>query len=168
MIPKVTKTGREIIRIAGRLNEVVTIFDNKGKILHKVISPVMVEFYPRDLMQVLVGAAILAIPVALTEEVWNLGITLPILNIILLILLSLVFIGTFVYYNFYKKDLKEHKKEFFKRTFSIYICSFFVVALLLSIIQKAPWSTDFLLAFKRTVIIAFPASMSASISDMIK
>jgi hypothetical protein len=36
---------------------------------------------------------------------------------------------------------------------------------LLSIIGKAPWQTDTLLAVKRTIIVTFPASMSATVSD---
>jgi hypothetical protein len=43
-----------------------------------------------------------------------------------------------------------------------------VVALILTIIQKCPWGVDNILALKRIAIVAFPASMSATISDTIK
>jgi hypothetical protein len=43
-----------------------------------------------------------------------------------------------------------------------------VVGLLLTIIQKCPWGTDNLLAVKRILIVAFPASMSAAVSDTLK
>ena len=43
-----------------------------------------------------------------------------------------------------------------------------VVALLLTIIQKCPWGVDNILAIKRVIIVAFPASMSATVSDTIK
>lgn len=162
------KTKSEIIRIAGKLKEVVTVHDTKGKILHKVINPLMVEVYPRDLMQMIVGSSILAIPVGFTEETWNLGQSLPILNVFLIFLVSLLFIGTFVYHNFYRGNLEVHKKEFTKRIISIYLFSFIVVSILLSVIQRAPWSTDLLLALKRVVIVTFPASMSAAVADMIK
>ena len=163
-----TKTEREVIRVGGKLKEIVTVEDDKGKILHKIISPLMVEFYPRDLMQVIIGSAILAIPVAFTEETWNLGSTLPLFNVLSIMAISLIFISTFVYYNFYRNNIKGHKDEFVKRVLSIYFVSFAVVALLLTIIQRAPWSTNWLLAVKRIILVAFPASMSASISDMIK
>ncbi|MBT3464755.1 hypothetical protein HN451_07205, partial [archaeon] len=40
------ETKRKIIRVDGRLREIITVFDNKGKILQKIINPVMIEFYP--------------------------------------------------------------------------------------------------------------------------
>jgi uncharacterized membrane protein len=119
-------------------------------------------------MQVIVGASVLAVPVAFTEETWNLGQDLPLQNVLLLSGLSLVFIGLFVYLNFYRFMFKENKSEYFKRVFSIYFFSLIVVAVLLTIIERCPWSADFLTALKRVLIVAFPASMSAALSDTIK
>ena len=165
-----TKIEREIIRISGKLKEILTIKDSTGKVIHKIISPLMLEFYPRDLIQVIVGATILAIPVALTEETWNLGQKLPLINVLSLFFLSLLFISIFTYYNYHKQDnkLKSYNHEIFKRIFATYIGSFVVVTVLLIIIQKAPWTSDWLLALKRTIIVTFPASMSAAVADMIK
>jgi len=50
---------------------------------------------------------------------------------------------------------------------AIYLISLLVVALLLTIIKVAPWGEDFILALKRTLIVGFPASLSAVISDAI-
>ncbi|MFC1750067.1 DUF2391 family protein [Pseudomonadota bacterium] len=161
-------TKKEVIRVNGKLKEVITVFDKTGKILHKTITPLMVEFYPRDIMQVIIGATILAIPVAFTEETWNLGSSLPLLNILGVLLMALFFISIFVYYNFYRGHFKGQIDEFFKRVLSTYFFSFLVVAVLLTLIQRAPWATDWLLAVKRTVLVSFPASMSAAVSDMIK
>ncbi|MCK4429723.1 MAG: hypothetical protein KAW19_00325, partial [Candidatus Aminicenantes bacterium] len=69
-MPKEVKTKKEVVRIEGKLKEIVTIHDEKGKILHKIISPLMVEFHPKDVLQVIIGAAILAVPVGFTEETW--------------------------------------------------------------------------------------------------
>jgi len=85
------RTKQEMVRVAGKLKELVTITDERGKILHRVLNPVMVKFYSRDVMQIIVGASILAIPVAFTEETWNLGASLPFMNIIGLLLLSVLF-----------------------------------------------------------------------------
>jgi len=128
----------------------------------------MVEFHLRDLMQVIVGASILAIPISLTEEVWKLGEELPLINIILLSLLSLLFIFLFVYYNFYRFNLGDYKLEYIKRSLSIYIFSLLVVGVLLTLINKCPWQTDYILALKRIIIVAFPASMSAAVTDVLK
>ena len=162
------KTRRQIIRVAGRLRELVTITDTKGKILHRIINPFMLKFYPRDVMQIIVGASILAIPVAFTEETWKLGESLPFNNIIGLLVLSVLFIGAFVYYNYYRGEMKRHWQEFLKRVTTTYLVSFFVVAILLTLIERAPWYTDYITALSRTIIVSFPASMSAAVADMIK
>ncbi|MBW2995671.1 DUF2391 family protein [Candidatus Woesearchaeota archaeon] len=127
------------------------------------------EFHPKDLLQVMIGASILAIPVGFTEETWELGEILPLLNIILLMALSIFFISAFVYYNYHKHHrLEKHWTEFIKRVISTYVFSFLVVALLLTLIQKTPWMTDWLLAVKRIIIVTFPSSMSAVVADVIK
>jgi uncharacterized membrane protein len=167
-MPEKVKTKRDVVRVSGKLKEIVTVLDESGKVVHKMISPLMVEFYPRDLMQIIVGSTILAIPVAFTEETWNLGESLPMANVLGILGLSVIFIGAFVYYNFYRSNFKEHKKEFIKRIISIYFVSLIVVGLLLTLIQRAPWNTDLVLALKRVIIVSFPASMSAAVADMIK
>jgi hypothetical protein len=46
--------------------------------------------------------------------------------------------------------------------------SLIVVGVLLTIIENCPWQTDYILAIKRIIIVAFPASMSATIADVLK
>ena len=53
-------------RIGGYLHRVVPITNN-------ALKPLMVEFRPRDLIQVTVGAAILTVPAVFTKETWGLG-----------------------------------------------------------------------------------------------
>jgi len=165
--PLTNKTPH-IKRIGGHLHKIIPIKDNTGKILNYTIKPLMVEFRPRDLLQVIVGATILAIPLAYTEETWILGQKLPMLNVFILSFLSLVFISFFVYFNFYRFNFKDHKFEYLKRVLSTYVCSLLVVGIILTIIQKCPWGTDNMTALKRIIIVAFPASMSATVSDSFK
>ncbi len=155
-------------RIGGYLHRVVPIADKSGEIISYALKPFMVEFNPRDAFQVVVGASILAIPVALTEEAWTLGERLPINNIIYLAILSVSFIAIFVYFNTYRFCFSEHVFQYVKRVIGTYVLSLIVVALILTIIQKCPWGVDDILAIKRIIIVAFPASMSATISDTIK
>jgi uncharacterized membrane protein len=162
------KTKKDIIRVGGKLKEIVTMHDEKGNIVHKIISPLMVEFYPRDLIQVIIGASLLAIPVGFTQEVWDLGTTLPWNNVLGIGFISLSFIAIFVYYNFYRENMKDHWDEYLKRLVVTYFLSLAVVAVLLTLIQMAPWQTDWALAMKRVILVTFPASMSAAIADMIK
>lgn len=157
-----------IRRIGGYLHRVVPIKDATGKVLDYTLKPLMIEFKPRDAMQVIVGASLLSIPVAFTEETWVLGAELPLGNVIALSALSILFIGLFVYYNFYRFNFKGHVVEYVKRIASTYLLSLLVVALILTIIDKCPWTTDHITAIKRILIVAFPASMSAAVSDAIK
>lgn len=154
-------------RIDGQLYETFTISDDKGKELQHINVPLKVELKIRDILEVIVGASILAIPVAFTEEVWNMGDDLHWMNIIALSAVSLLFLGSFIYYTSYRKRLELFRKEYYKRIFFTYFLSILVVGLLLFIVDKAPWFTDFDIALKRTIIGAFPASMSATVTDNI-
>ena len=157
-----------IKRINGYLHRVVPVADKSGQIISYALKPLMLEFKPRDIMQVLVGSALLAIPVSLTEEAWNLGQVLPNTNVLMIAFLSLLFISVFVYFNFYKITLRGYVFEFIKRVLGTYLLSFLVVAVILTLLQKCPWGIDNLLAIKRIVIVAFPAAMSGTLSDTLK
>lgn len=142
----------------------------KRKDKHKIIPKIIKhpDFLIKDLVQIIIGASVLAIPVGFTSEVWDLGENLSIINVGLLMLISILFISAFVFYTYHKHhEFKEHWDEFLKRTLSTYIGSFIVVAVLMTIIDKAPWSADFLLAFKRVSIVTFPSSMSAAVADVL-
>lgn len=168
MEEKIEVKQSTIKRIGGILHRVVPIADKSGEVISYALRPLMVEFKTRDVIQVIVGSALLAIPVSLTEEAWNLGRDLPNLNIGIIGVLSLILISVFVYFNFYKNNFKQHKFNFIKRTISTYLLSFIVVAGILTILDKCPWQTDHVLAMKRVIIVAFPASLSGTLSDMIK
>lgn len=157
-----------IKRIGGYLHRVVPIADKSGKIISYALNPLMLEFKPRDIMQVIIGSALLAIPVSLTEEAWNLGETLPISNVLMIATISIILISVFVYFNFYKVTLKGYVFDFIKRIIGTYLISLLVVALILTLIDKCPWGIDNLLAIKRIIIVAFPAAMSGTLSDTIK
>ena len=160
---------KEFIRSGHRVLEVTT-YKKRGKVIHKLITPINLKFRLRDAIQIMMGSAILAIPIGFTEETWELGQKLPLGNILILFFISIFFISSFVYYHSYSHHIhiKQHLLEYIKRVIATYIVSFLVVAVLLTIIKIAPWETNFLLALKRIIIVAFPASMSAAIADTIK
>lgn len=163
------KSNETIVRrIGGYLHKVVPLVDKSGKVMSYTLKPLMVEFRPRDFFQVIVGASLLSIPVAFTEEVWVLAEKLPLRNVLLISLLSVIFISGFVYYNFYRFNFKGHVLDFIKRIVGTYGVSLIIVALILTIIEKCPWGIDNILAFKRIIMVAFPASMGGTLSDTIK
>lgn len=150
------------------LHRVIPILDASGKVIHRVVKPLMVEVRARDFVQVVVGASILAIPAGFTEETWNLGEQLPLVNVVALAALSVAFIALFVYFNFYREYLSSYRWDFLKRVVVIYGLSLIVVAVLMTLIGKCPWGVDNLLALKRIVIVGLPASLSAAVSDALK
>lgn len=90
------KTQYTIKRIGGYLHKVIPIMDSTGKVINTVIAPFMVELKPRDILQIIVGATILAIPVGLTEETWLLAEQLKMRNVLLLGFIS-IFLFRYLY-----------------------------------------------------------------------
>jgi len=141
---------------------------SEGKFIQYLVHPLIFEFKLKDILQVIVGATILAVPVGFTEETWNLGGSLPFANVIGILFISLLFISAFTYYHYYRGHMQNHWTKFTKRVILTYIFSFIVVGLIMFLIQRAPIHTDILLSFKRIVIVTLPASMSATVADTMK
>ena len=152
----------------GHLHRIIPIVDKSGKVVQRVVKPLMVEFRTRDAMQTVVGASILAIPAAYTEEAWNLGRDLPLLNIGAIAAISVLFVAMFVYFNFYMRYLREFLGQYITRVTSTYLIALVVVAVLLTLVGQCPWGLDNALAIKRIIVVAFPASMSATVTDALK
>ncbi|MDJ0866518.1 MAG: DUF2391 family protein [Myxococcota bacterium] len=157
-----------IIQVGGRLHRLTPIVNRAGQVVHHAVTPLMVEIKSADLIQILVGAAVLSVPVSLTEEAWNLAEQLSTARIGVLAGVSLGLIAAFVYCNFYRHHLREHLGAYVTRVLLTFAASFFVAGLLLTLLDRCPWGTDDVLALKRIVIVAFPASMSAALSDSIR
>ena len=73
-----------------------------------------------DIIQVVVGACALCVPVAFSEEAWNLGRTLPAANIIVLVVLSLLFVNLYSLHNIFQGRITHRIFAFFARTFIDY------------------------------------------------
>ena len=162
-----TQHKRHIVRINGNLHEITKSYDN-GKLIHTKVNPLHVEFKLRDVMQVIIGASVLAVPVGFTEETWRMGSFLPWPNILAMMALSLAFVSLFVYYDSYRNHLKKYTFEYLTRITMTYLFAMAVVATVLTIIDVAPWATDWVVALKRVIIVTFPATVSAAITDTIK
>lgn len=156
---------KEIKRIDGQLFERIHLKDTNGKIIQSIDIPLKVELKLQDVLEIIVGASILAVPVAFTEEVWNMGAELAWANVLSLNLVGLLFMGSFIYFKSYRKHLSMYRSEYYKRLFSTYLLSILIVGLLLTIVDKCPWTTDTTLALKRVLIGSFPAAMSATVTD---
>lgn len=156
---------KEIHRVNGHLIETIMITDDSGKKVQSFQFPLKVELEVQDLLEIIVGASILAVPVAFTEEVWNMGDEIPWFNLILLNLTSILFMGSFIYFKSYRKHIHLFRPEFFKRVITTFLLSILIVGLLLTLVNKCPWISDFDLALKRVLVGSFPAAMSATVTD---
>ncbi len=123
------------------------------------------SFNMEDASQVFVGAFALAVPISFTEEAWRLGETLALSNILMLLSLSLIFLSLFSYQSVFQRNIKHRFPVFVIRIIIDYSMAAMVVALVLLCIDKLPLLSEPLVAIKRIVIIAMPASMGAIVVD---
>lgn len=163
------KQGKPIFKtIGGYVHKITPVFDSTGKLINNIITPFQVELRSRDVFQIIVGAYLLCVPVAFTEEVWVLSEQLPLKNVLYIASLSVFFIACFIYFNFFRENFKSHIFDYIKRVVATYGLSLLAVGLFLTIILKCPWETDRILAIKRIILVSFPASMAATLSDTLK
>ena len=123
------------------------------------------NFNLEDASQVIIGAFTLAVPISFSEEAWDLSKTLPLENVVMLFIISIIFLGFFAYQSVFQSDVKRRMSAFILRIVIAYLLTIFVVALVLFALDKLPLQTEPLLAFKRLILIAMPASMGASVVD---
>lgn len=118
-----------------------------------------------DIIQVIVGSSALTIPVAFSEESWRLSETLPTLNLIVILLLSLLFINIYSFQGIFQGKIKHRLSHFVLRTIIDYGVTFIVVLIILFALNRMPILEEPLIAFKRIIILSFPASMGGVIVD---
>ncbi|WP_163931722.1 DUF2391 family protein [Paraferrimonas sp. SM1919] len=123
------------------------------------------SFNTEDASQVTVGAFALAVPISFSEEAWRLGEVLPLGNLILLFILSVIFLGIFAYQNVFQGNIKYRVPVFLSRIIIAYVIAALVVALVLFALDKFPLFDEPVTALKRLVVITMPASMGAIIVD---
>ena len=118
-----------------------------------------------DVIQVVVGASALAVPVAFSEESWNLSRTLPIQNIVFLIFLSVSFMGLYSFHSIFQGDIKYRLTIFIYRNILDYGLTLLVVFIVLLALNRMPIISETTVAIKRVIILSFPASMGAVVVD---
>lgn len=123
------------------------------------------NFNWEDASQVIIGAFTLAVPISFSEEAWDLSKTLPLENVVMLFVISIIFLGFFAYQSVFQSDVKRRVLAFVLRIIIAYLLTLFVVALVLFTLDKFPLESEPLLAFKRLILIAMPASMGAIVVD---
>jgi len=154
-------------RVDGRLHLIHHLRDEAGNRITTVTGPLKVEFRLDDLGQLLAGACVMALPVALTEEVWDLGEKLSMGRTLIIMAVSILTLAGFIWGLFYGKRINEYIGHFFKRVISAYVVTFLVALLLLFLFDQAHLN-DLRVTLTRAVIVAFPASFAATVMDYLK
>ena len=123
------------------------------------------SFNAEDAIQVCVGAFALAVPISFSEEAWQLGNTLPIPNLLLLMALSISFLGFFAYHSVFQSNIRARFSVFIFRIVIAYFIAAVVVALVLLSLDKLPLLEHPFVSLKRIIVITMPASMGAIVVD---
>jgi uncharacterized membrane protein len=118
-----------------------------------------------DIVQVIVGSSALTIPVAFSEESWRLSETIPTLNLIVIILISLLLINIYSFQGIFQGKIKHRLSHFILRTLIDYGVTIIVVFVVLFALNRMPIIEEPLIALKRIIILSFPASMGGVIVD---
>jgi uncharacterized membrane protein len=64
------------------------------------------SFNLEDASQVTIGAFALAVPISFSEEAWKLGETLPLTNLLMIVILSISFLGFFAYESVFQGNIR--------------------------------------------------------------
>jgi uncharacterized membrane protein len=102
-----------------------------------------------------------------TEEVWDISSEISLVRTLLIALSSIVFISFFVHTTYFHETTFASSKQTAKRVLTVYFVTLAVVAATLFVIGKLPLAGELLVALKRTIIVAFPASFAATAVDSI-
>lgn len=125
-------------------------------------------FSRKDLAEIVVAAFALALPLSVTEEVWNLGNDLQLRNVLLIVAVSYSAIAYSVRSHFYGGNLEGNRGEYAKRILSVYALTLLVAALCLLAVDKLPLLADPVVALKRTILVSLPASFVATMFDSLR
>ncbi|UIP30538.1 DUF2391 family protein [Photobacterium sp. TLY01] len=123
------------------------------------------KFNAEDLGQLVIGSFALGVPISFSEEAWQLSESLPLLNLSVLVVLTLLFMGLYAYQSMFGQNIRKRVPVFLARVLGAYLITYLVVCLILFSLNQFPIIDNWVVAVKRALIIAMPASMGAIIVD---
>ena len=142
----------------------------KGNKLVATLQPLHFKFELRDLAQIFIGSIVLSSPFLVTTEVWEIGTEMSTISSILYMMFSLFALSILLYFWRYQKvTFHGHivKRELIRRLVVTYLLAFATVAVILTLLDKAPWGTDAQIALKRVIIVALPGCLGGAAIDFI-
>ncbi len=118
-----------------------------------------------DIAQIVIGASALAVPISFSEEAWTSAINLPLANLFLVFVLSIGFLALYAHQSLFQASVKNRMFVFIFRIVLAYLLTAIVVGVVLLALDKLPLLTEPIIALKRIILIALPASMGAIVVD---
>ena len=73
-----------------------------------------------DTSQIIIGPFAVVVPVSFSEEAWDLGGWLPLVNLLLIVALSILFLAFFTYESVFQGDIQRRVPGFVARLFLAY------------------------------------------------
>ena len=125
------------------------------------------ELQGRDVAEIVIGSLVLAFPVAVTEEVWNLGAEISLGRALVISLSSLVCISVFVRTTYRHDFTFSSQKQLAARVLTVYGLTMLLSAAVLLAVDRLPLLTETMVAVKRTIIVSFSASFAATVVDSV-
>lgn len=119
----------------------------------------------RDVAEIAIGSCIMGFPIAVTEEVWNLGEELSLLRVVWIALASILVLALLIWVLFQHGEPPENRQDFVRRVLTSYGVTLVICASMLFAIDRLELTTDLVLGLKRTILVAFPASFAATAVD---
>ena len=125
------------------------------------------EVRSNDLAEMAVGGLIMAMPMAMTEEIWDLSEELGVGRILIIAVFSIAFIAVVVWALIYNQADPEDRRDFLRRVFAVYGIALLISALMLFAIDRLPIIDDPAVALKRTILVAVPVSFGGTTADSV-
>lgn len=122
------------------------------------------RFEKQDVAEIAMGACIMAFPVAVAEEVWDLGQELSLVRVALFAVASVFFLALLIYLLQHGR-VPADPKVFLQRVLSTYGLTLVISALLLIGVDRFDLLAHPWIALKRCILVAFPASFAATVVD---
>lgn len=80
-----------------------------------------------DIIPIAIEAFAFALPIFFTEEVWKMSVTLPFYSLLLVVILSVTFLGIYTYYSVFQKQVSKRYDIFILHISIAYFISTLVV-----------------------------------------
>jgi uncharacterized membrane protein len=120
---------------------------------------------PRDVAELAIGGMIMAMPMAVTAEVWVLSQELGLGRALLIALITIAITAVFVWALLYHEVTPLDRRHFRRRVLAAYTIALLISALMLLSIDRLPLLDDPVLALKRTILVAVAVSFGATTAD---